>query len=254
LESVEDNEQIRVTLSVGGSSIPVEMSVPAENVKLRRMLPVIQKMSSRFIEMGLDDLQKTGKTISCKAGCGACCRQLVPIAEVEAYALRDLVERMPDERQSVIKERFDSAMEQLKASGFIDRLAAAAELESDDEYDRLVKEYFTFQIACPFLENESCSIHEARPIACREYLVTSPAGNCSTAEGTGVENVQHFFQVKEALVMLSRRKTKERLPYVPLIQLMEWTSQATDDSSEHTGKEWMAKFFEMLARYSRPLE
>ena len=250
----EDNEQLNVTLSAAGTSIPVSMSVPAGSVKLRRMLPVIQKMSSEFIEMGARDLQAAGKAISCKAGCGACCRQLVPIAEAEAHELRDLVERMPDERQSIIKGRFESAMDRLNSAGFIDRLAAAAELESDDEYDRLVKEYFTFQIACPFLENESCSIHEARPIACREYLVTSPAENCKSAEGTGVENVQHYFQVKEALIMLSHRKTKRELPYVPLIQLMEWANRIPDDTPMHTGKEWVEKFFKRLAEYSRPLK
>ena len=41
-------------------------------------------------------------------------------------------------------------------------------------------EYFKFGIACPFLEDESCSIHPDRPMACREYLVSSPAENCRT--------------------------------------------------------------------------
>jgi Fe-S-cluster containining protein len=32
---------------------------------------------------------------------------------------------------------------------------------------------------CPFLEDESCSIHPDRPLVCREYLVTSPAELCA---------------------------------------------------------------------------
>jgi Fe-S-cluster containining protein len=251
--SVEGNEQLNVTRSAGARSIPITMSVPTGSVKLRRMLPVIQKLSTEFIERGLDGLQKAGKAISCKAGCGACCRQLVPIAEVEAFELRDLVERMPKERQATIRRRFKKGMETLQASGFFERLATAAELESNDEYDRLLKEYFNFRIACPFLENESCSIHESRPITCREYLVTSPAEYCASADGGGIENVHHFFQVKEALVMLSRRETKKELPYIPLIQLMEWTDNAADDLSSQTAREWMAQFFERLAQYSRPV-
>ena len=39
-----------------------------------------------------------GVRVSCRAGCGACCRQLVPIAEAEARRIRDLVEAMPEPR------------------------------------------------------------------------------------------------------------------------------------------------------------
>ncbi len=44
---------------------------------------------------------------------------------------------------------------------------------------RSARRYFHLGIACPFLEDESCSIHADRPISCREYLVTSPAVNCA---------------------------------------------------------------------------
>ena len=79
-------------------------------------------------------------------------------------------------------------------------------------------EYFTYQVACPFLENESCSIHESRPIACREYLVTSSPEYCSSAKGEGIENVQHLFKVKEAVISLGGDKLPRELPYVPMIK------------------------------------
>ena len=41
----------------------------------------------------------------------------------------------------------------------------------------------------PFLEEESCSIHPDRPMACREYLVTSPAENCRAPRADNVEKV-----------------------------------------------------------------
>ena len=47
-----------------------------------------------------------------------------------------------------------------------------------EERTELAYEYFKHGIACPFLEDESCSIHPDRPMACREYLVSSPAENC----------------------------------------------------------------------------
>lgn len=252
MKKPHENEQLSVNLSVGGVPLPVSMSVPTDNVPLRRMLPVLRKMSSEFIAMGISDLREAGKEISCRAGCGACCRQLVPIAEAEAYALNDLVETLPEPGRSEIKARFHSAIEKLNSANFFERLDEAAESESEGHYDQMVKEYFRFQIVCPFLENESCSIHQSRPIACREYLVISPPEFCSTAEGDGVDNVWHFFQVKEALISLSHRKTSERLPFVPLIRLMEFARRSNDDSPKRTGREWMQRFFTKLAEYSRP--
>ena len=46
-----------------------------------------------------------GEAISCKAGCGACCRQLVPVSETEAHHLRDVVEAMPEPRRAAVTAR-----------------------------------------------------------------------------------------------------------------------------------------------------
>lgn len=253
MKKLHENEQLSVNLSAGGVSMPVSMSVPTGKVSLRRMLPVLRKMSSEFIAMGISNLLEAGKEISCRSGCGACCRQLVPIAEAEAYVLNDLVEQMEEPRRSEIKIKFADAIKKLDTANFFERLKTAAESETEEDYGRMVKEYFRFQIACPFLENEACSIHSSRPIACREYLVTSPPEHCSTAEGDGVDNVWHFFQMKEALISLSRLRTSERLPFVPLIRLMEFARTNRDDSPKRTGREWMQRFFTKLAEYSRPV-
>ena len=44
-------------------------------------------------------------------------------------------------------------------------------------------------VPCPFLEDESCSIHPERPLVCREYLVTSPAALCAGPTQEGVTPV-----------------------------------------------------------------
>ena len=49
--------------------------------------------------------------------------------------------------------------------------------------------YFALGIPCPFLEEESCSIHPDRPLVCREYLVTSPAELCAGPTQEGVTPV-----------------------------------------------------------------
>lgn len=251
MESEMQTETINVTLEVGGDPLRMGMSVPTKPVRLRAMLPILRKMSNSFIESGLEQLEATGKHISCKAGCGACCRQLVPVSETEAFDLRELVDSTPEPRRSEIISRFEEGVERLEQAGYFEQLGKAATGDESD-YEEAIKGYFRFQIACPFLENESCSIHESRPITCREYLVTSPPELCNSAEGVGVENLKHFFQVKESLITIARDRTTKELPYVPMIKILKWTDENSDEK-EKTGREWMQSFFGELSRLSKPL-
>jgi Fe-S-cluster containining protein len=240
----------KVELSVAGTPFEMNFRVPAKSLKLRRMLPVFQKMSDTFNNIGIAALEENGKAISCKAGCGACCRQLVPVSEAEAFDLRGLVEDMPEPRRSEIMRRFADGIEKLNKISFFERLEKASETD-DAEYSAAIREYFAQQIACPFLENESCSIHPSRPVACREYLVTSPAENCSSATGENIDNVEYTFKVKDTLISLARNRLQPELPYVPMIRTMEWTKEKEDESPERIGKEWMEMFFSDLVEVSR---
>jgi len=248
-----DNEWVngRVSLSIDGNPFEMNFRVPSNPLKLRRMLPVFQKMADTFNDMGIAALEANGKSISCKAGCGACCRQLVPVSEAEAYDLRTLVDDMPEPRRTEIRRRFADGMAKLNESAYFDRLERAAESADQEQYSEAVREYFGHQIACPFLEDESCSIHRSRPVACREYLVTSPAEHCASAIGEKIENVEYLFKVKDALISVARNRLKRELPYIPMIQVVDWTETKNDDSAERKGKEWMEVFFNELIGISR---
>lgn len=237
----------KAQLSIGGEPFEINFTVPVKPVKLRRMLPVFQRLSDTFNDIGIAGLAAEGKSISCKAGCGACCRQLVPVSEAEAFDLRRVVDEMPESRRMEIERKFADGLKQLKDVRFFERLISAAETDRE-LYSQMLREYFSYSIACPFLEEESCSIHQDRPVACREYLVTSPAENCSSAEGDGIENIHYLFKVKDTGIAVARNKRSTELPYVPMIQALEWTEKRSDASPERTGGEWMRIFLsEMLA-------
>src|SRR5262249_10360984 len=110
---MESNEWVtgEIVLSIGGEPVKMSMTVPAVPVKPHRMLPVFQKMTNAFVEISAVAAGAGGQTISCRAGCGACCRQPVPIAEIEIYHLAEVVEAMPEPRRTEIKERFRKAVE-----------------------------------------------------------------------------------------------------------------------------------------------
>lgn len=173
----------RVALAIGAARIPVEMTVPAGPVAVEDVLPIVQGLSSLFAGRATVQAEAEGRAVSCRAGCGACCRQLVPVAPAEARALARLVEAMPEPRRATVRRRFDDALETLNGLGMLDRL------DQDPDSRRAVgMDYFRAGVACPFLEDEACSIHPDRPLACREYLVTSPPERCAEASG-GIETL-----------------------------------------------------------------
>ena len=140
------------------------------------------------------DVEQQGHKVSCQKGCGACCRQMVPVSGVEARYLADLVEALPEPRRSEIRGRFDEARRRLAESGLLEKMRHNDQW-TDDDYQAMGVDYFRQAIACPFLEEESCSIHPQRPVSCREYLVTSPAEHCALPRNENVRTIAFPFKM-----------------------------------------------------------
>src|SRR5438046_211035 len=85
----------RVKLRMDAGDLEMQVALPPELVPLDRLLPLAQGLADGLVELGVAAEQSEGRLISCRAGCGACCRQLVPIAEVEARRIGRLVEELP---------------------------------------------------------------------------------------------------------------------------------------------------------------
>jgi Fe-S-cluster containining protein len=179
----------RLALRLGGERCEIEAVVPEGPSRLCDVLPAIRAITEAVVEASTRDAERAGQTISCRAGCGACCRQPVPVAASEAAALRERVAAMPDGRRRHVQERFAHAIERLQESESGDRLMRLTAITDLAERQALGIEYFRLGIACPFLEEESCSIHSDRPLACREYLVTSPAEYCAIPDPDRIEMV-----------------------------------------------------------------
>jgi Fe-S-cluster containining protein len=186
-------------------SFPVPLP-PAESTLLD-LLPTARVLCHEATAAALEQARSQGKEISCRAGCGACCRQLVAISMIEAQSLADLVASMPPERQAILHERFAHVVARLEEAGLLDaneprgeRSILAADLGSREaSLQGVSRRYFQLQLACPFLENESCSIHEQRPVICREHHVTTPAENCARLYELNVDRVEPALRVGEAL-------------------------------------------------------
>jgi hypothetical protein len=95
------------------------------------------------------------------------------------------------------------------------------------------------------LEDESCTIHPERPIACREYLVTSPPEHCAHREVGQVEGVKLPASVWTAIARLEPIETGAKsLPWVPLILALEWAEAHPDEPPGQPAADLVRRLFE----------
>lgn len=225
------------TIKGGGFQMASRVTVPAGPTRLTDLLPLARALADVVVRETCQALDRAGEPISCTKGCGACCRNLVAISEVEARRIRVVVEELPEPRRSTIRARFAEAREGLDGAGLLGPLRAA-EHWTEEEYAERVGTYFRAGVACPFLEEGACSIYSERPIACREYLVTSPAENCARPDEGGVARVRLPLAVFNAVARWQVQPLEhmhER--WVPLILAPEWAEAHPDDPPPIPGPE-----------------
>lgn len=242
-----DAISLKATVKVFDRAVDLEMTLPARPTRMQTLLPVLRSVADSFVSVAVDRATAAGKSISCQAGCGACCRQLVPIAEEEAREVAALVDRLPEPRRSEIRRRFAAARERLVAAGMHADLIAPEGFGSRDPKTAGV-EYFALGIACPFLENESCSIYEERPITCREYLVTSPAERCASPTPETIESVKLATKVWNALARAGTEPGRRFVRWVPLVVAPEWAATHPDGSAKKPAPELLKSVFDQITK------
>jgi Fe-S-cluster containining protein len=254
-----------VDLVIGNGRLRTRVEVPSTPMSPSGLLPLARALASAAVDAAVEDARGKGRTISCKAGCGACCRQLVPVTQVEARMLGTLVQEMPEPRRSEILARFDRARKRLAEAEML------SALENRDRKETLVQlglRYFALGIPCPFLENESCSIYEDRPLICREYLVTSPAEACRAPTPETVHCLPLSFKVSASLARATAPRSSasesqdpgvnaagsvvQVAPWIALTLALEWAADNPEGAPEWTGPELVSRFFEELSGRDLP--
>lgn len=238
---------VRVGMKVWDDEVEMELTLPAGPARLASLLPVFQQVADGLVGLAAERAGAQGRVVSCKKGCGACCRQLVPISEIEGRRIARLVEELPEPRRTEVRARFAQARERLAEAGLLSKLENR-EGFVEGEIASFGLAYFHLGIPCPFLEDESCSIHADRPISCREYLVTSPAVNCADPKPGTIDQVELPAKVWTALARADATGPQGRfIPWVPLILAPGWASASPDASVSRPVEEVFRGVFDELA-------
>ncbi len=214
------------------------------------LLPVLQDLSNAMSDLAGQNASRLGVQLSCRAGCGACCRQAVPITPVEARVLAGLLDALPRERQKTLRERFRQAAARLEESGVAQAVRGLQQGNGTATAHEVGLEYFALGIPCPFLEEERCTIHEIRPLRCREYLVSSPAEKCSHPGTREVVGILPPVMLSRILGRWDTNGDAQPPELILLTMLEEWVARhpAGEDRPHRTAPEMLQEFLRGFAR------
>ena len=228
-------ERFEVALNTPAGRLTTAIDVPTGFIPITAIVPVSRRLGDEAAQLEVQRAIEAGQTISCRMGCAACCRMLVPLSAPEAFALREYVEQLPTDRRTQLLSRLNDRKDSLKRAGLWDRLNDVAEANRpvpDEELDTINQAYYALRIPCPYLEDEMCSIYEARPSACRELLVTSPAELCQDLAQNPITPLPVSMRISSILGLVWGTLTSSPPRLIPLPMALEWAERHEAESRQ----------------------
>jgi Fe-S-cluster containining protein len=241
VETAAGLDTAKVHLHVLGQKREISFQVRVGACTVSDLLPSARELSHAITALSIAQTEAEGRAVTCREGCAACCRHLIGISSVEALSLGELVAALPPEPRAELRRRFAAAVAQMEDAGLLDpsappgRTALLSRAAPDESsWEHVSRRYFEAQIACPFLEDERCSVYAERPLVCREYNVTTPAASCSTLSGE-VHATERPVRMDEALASAAGEIAGVDEKLIPLPLLLEWVEAHGDALRQTTG-------------------
>jgi Fe-S-cluster containining protein len=245
-------ERFDIAVNTPAGRLNTVLDVPTGFVPITSIVPLTRRLGEEILKLEEHQSRQAGHSVSCRMGCAACCRMLVPLSPPEAFSLLEYVEQLPEDRRIVIEQKLHASKGELAAHGLLDRLQAVADTEipiSDHELEPINRAYYALRHPCPFLENEMCSIYEARPAACRELLVTSPAELCDNIVENPVEPIPVSVRIGTVLGLLWSSVTSSAPRLIPLPLALDWArSHRETATSRWAGSHLIDKMLDAMWR------
>lgn len=217
---------LRIPTASGHSTMQVQ--VPRGPMRLADLVPLAQRITMLHVDQAIEAERRDGREVSCKRGCAACCRQLVPVSAPEAFRLADHVLALDDRSRDVLLARIDAAESAVEAAGLMAELEAIAAGAAVADVKALAARYFEAWIDCPFLHEELCTAHAERPLVCRDYVVTSPAELCRSPDRTKIRTVPMPPVLSVPLSRATAALTGDAPVMIPLAVAMRWVDAHAD--------------------------
>ena len=246
-------ERFQIAINTPAGRLSMSVDVPTAFVPVTAIIPLLRRLGEEAQVLEEARLSAEGKTRSCTKGCAACCRMLVPLSPPEAYALMDSIRSWPAEKQDRIAARLAQAKSMLLSHGLWHRLVELGEsaLPPDDaSLEPINREFYALRMACPFLEEDMCSIYDVRPAACRELLVTSPTEHCEDMASPDILPIPTPVRISPVLGLLWSELTNSPPRLIPLPIVSEWVERhQVENNKTWQGSQLLDSSLDKVWRY-----
>lgn len=240
------NRRIELVLRIDGEAVPVAAPQPPSRARLDELLPAQREIDNAAIGHAVRKAEAAGRRVACAEGCSACCRaQPVPVTPPEAYALLALVEALPAPRRKDIEARFDDRVRRLREANLADALLDRPANLDVEAARGLAHAYFKLGLACPFLDDDACSIHPQRPFVCRQYLVSSDPALCADPFANRAEVIPMPLHAATATLAVGASAYGRPQHTVPLVLALEYAHGHREElerrfDAEPVLREWLS--------------
>ncbi|MEP0846666.1 MAG: YkgJ family cysteine cluster protein [Phycisphaerae bacterium] len=200
-----------------------KVAVTTGPMRLTGLLPAAFALTNALVERANGLEVRAGRAISCRAGCAACCRHMVPVSPPEAFGLLDVLDGLVPRRRAEVHAQFQRIEHAVISGGMLEAMMRPP--PTDESSLPIARRYFALQLACPFLENEACGIHPQRPTACRDYNVTSPATWCASPYDNEIAKVPMPLPLSVPLARAAAALVGGKPQLIPLSLVPRWARE-----------------------------
>jgi Fe-S-cluster containining protein len=219
-----DHTTFPLDLATPFGRLRATLPLPDRPLRLSELVPLLLQIDGQVVDRALRHAAHAGRPVACGPGCGACCRELVPVSIPEAFAVTAAYAVLETDHRRRVTERFATVAATLERHP---ELADWIQTPAADDHavKATAHRYFDLQLPCPFLEDENCSIHRHRPSVCREFNVSSPPALCRDPIANPVESIPSPVQLSNILAHAHAHLYEQPTPQLlPLSLVPRWVA------------------------------
>ena len=226
-----DNEMtVMGTVSMFGVEKHISIQILEQFARLSDLVPLARALCDDMVREVIDHSRMQGKKPVCGKKCSACCSYLVPLCIPEAVLLYEEIQSMPSEQSAEYWDNSLSVARELLEDG------SSGAPDPESSLPEVAKWYSDKQVSCPFLKNDLCAIYDKRPLACREYMVTTPPFGCRPGNMDPVEKIELPYSLVESLGEVAAQLEGTPVEAIMLPLILPWIHE----NRERIQRQWSA--------------
>lgn len=237
-----DTEVICLDLEILGKPLHFRVAALDKPAKFSDIVPLARKIADEISKILQESTIGNGGEIPCHMGCTVCCHYLVLLSPPEALRLLQETMHLSLKKCGDVVQGCSRMADSVRKYLFRSISPLDGDATSHQQED-FADWYFKQKEPCSFLSNNSCSIYEYRPIACREHLIVDTDVFCSFNDRNEGHILEIPISIKQALKTLTCNLDMTTMESIVLPCIFDWYNYNRELSNRTWNAAMMVKRF-----------